>query len=87
MDSRWSVGGVLSMSKVPAEFADFVKAKQKQLLSNVVTSSFIGVALGNIAALFAGDASWTVLGATLEAQVPCYILLVVISFLTAFGRK
>jgi hypothetical protein len=69
------VGGVLSMSKVPAEFADFVKAKQKQLLSNVVTSSFIGVALANIAAFFAGDASWTVL------------LLVVISFLTAFGRK
>ena len=57
MDSRWSVGGVLSMSKVPAEFADFVKAKQKQLLSNVVTSSFIGVALANICLLYTSDAA------------------------------
>jgi len=69
------------MSEIPAEFAGFVKAKQKQLISNILTSSAIGVALANAAALVAGDASLAILGQTIQTQLPLFFLTAVASFL------
>ena len=68
MGSRWNVDGVLSMSEIPAEFADFVKAKRQQLATNILSSAAAGVVLANVAALFAGDASLAVLGETVQAR-------------------
>ena len=86
MGSRWNVDGVLSMSEIPAELADFVQAKRKQLALNVVTSSAAGVLLANLAALFAGEASLAVLGQTLQAQVPLIVLTVAASVLAGLKR-
>lgn len=81
MGSRWNVDSVLAMSEIPAEFADFVRAKQKQLLTNVLTSSAIGVALANLAAFVAGDGGAAVLGQTLQVQLPLYLITAIASFL------
>ena len=75
------------MSEIPAEFADFVQAKQRQLALNVLTSSAAGVVLANLAALVAGDASLAVLGQTLQTQVPLIALTAVVSFLAAFVKR
>ena len=77
---------MLSFSEIPAEFADFVQAKRKQLALNVVTSSAAGVLLANLAALFAGEASLAVLGQTLQAQVPLIVLTVAASVLAGLKR-
>jgi hypothetical protein len=77
---------VLSISEIPAELADFVQAKRKQLALNVVTSSAAGVLLANLAALFAGEASLAVLGQTLQAQVPLIVLTVAASVLAGLKR-
>ena len=74
------------MSEIPAELADFVQAKRKQLALNVVTSSAAGVLLANLAALFAGEASLAVLGQTLQAQVPLIVLAVAASVLAGLKR-
>jgi hypothetical protein len=74
------------MSEIPAELADFVQAKRKQLALNVVTSSAAGVLLANLAALFAGEASLAVLGQTLQAQVPLIVLTVAASVLAGLKR-
>lgn len=79
MGSRWNVDGVLSMSEIPAVFADFVKAKQLQLLTNVLSSAAVGVVLANVAALFAGDASLAVLGETVQAAVPLIAIAAIAS--------
>ena len=81
MNSRWNVGGLLSMSEIPAEFAAFTKQKQVQLLTNILTSSAAGVALANGAALFAGEASTAVLAQTVQAQVPLLVLTALASVL------
>ena len=80
MGSRWNVDGVLSMSEIPAEFADFVKSKQQQLAINVLSSAAAGVVLANLAALFAGDASLVMLGETVRAALPLIALAVIASF-------
>lgn len=85
MGSRWNVDGVLSMSEIPAEFGDFVRAKRRQLALNVLTSSAAGVALANLAALAAGDASLAVLGSTLQSQLPLIALTAVASVLSGAG--
>ena len=45
---------MLSFSEIPAEFADFVKAKQRELAFNMLSSSAVGVVGANLAALVAG---------------------------------
>lgn len=87
MGSRWNVGGVLSMSEVPAEFTEFVQAKQKQLALNVLTSSAAGVVLANLAALVAGDASLAVLAQTVQTQIPLILLTAAVSFLAGAVKK
>lgn len=74
MDSRWNIGGPLSMSEIPPEYAGFVKEKRQQLLTNVLTSSAAGVVVANVVALIAGDASFVVLGETLKTQAPLFFL-------------
>lgn len=69
------------MTEIPAEFASFVAAKKKQLLSNILTSAGAGVVLANVAALVAGDASLGVLGQTVLSQLPLFVLTAVASFL------
>ena len=81
MNGRWNIDGPVTMTEIPAEFAEFVVAKRKQLLSNVVTSSLVGVALANGVALLAGDASGAVLAETVQTQIPLYVLTAVASFL------
>lgn len=73
------------MSEIPAEFADFVQAKRRQLALNVISSSIAGVGLANVAALVAGDASLALLGQTLQTQVPLIALTAVASFLSGAG--
>ena len=87
MGGRWNVGGVLSMSEIPAEFTEFAKQKQQQLVVNVLSSSAAGVVLANLAALVAGDASLAVLGQILQTQVPLIALTAVVSFLAAFVKR
>ena len=67
------------MSEIPAEFGDFVKAKQQQLATNVLSSAAAGVVLANVAALFAGDASLAVLSETVQAAVPLIAIAAVAS--------
>jgi len=67
------------MSEIPAVFADFVKAKQLQLLTNVLSSAAAGVVLANVAALFAGDASLAVLGETVQSAVPLIAIAAIAS--------
>lgn len=74
------------MSEVPAELADFVKAKQRQLALNVITSSAAGVLLANVAALVAGDASLAVLGQTIQTQIPLIALTAVASFISGLKK-
>jgi len=83
--SRWNVDGVLTMSEVPAEFADFVQAKRRQLALNVLTSSAAGVGLANLAALAAGDFSLALLAQTLQTQLPLIGLTAVASILSGAG--
>ena len=59
--------------------ADFVKAKQLQLASNILSSAAAGVVLANVAALFAGDASLAVLGETVQAAVPLIVITAIAS--------
>ena len=73
---------MLSFSEIPAEFADFVKAKQRQLAFNMLSSSAAGVVLANLAALVAGDASVPLLVQTSQAQIPLLILTLVASVLS-----
>ena len=87
MGSRWNVDGVLSMSEIPAEFAEFVKTKQQQLAINVLSSSAAGVALANVAALIAGDTSLAVLGETIQAQLPLLVLTAIVSFGTSAMKR
>ena len=78
---------MLSFSEIPAEFADFVQAKRRQLALNVLSSSAAGVLLANLAALVAGDASVAVLTSTVQTQVPLIALTAVASFLSGMVRK
>lgn len=87
MGGRWNVGGVLSMSEIPAEFAEFVKQKQRQLALNVLSSSAAGVVLANLAALVAGDASLAVLGQTIQTQIPLIVLTAVVSFIAGAVKR
>jgi len=73
---------VLSFSEIPAEFADFVQAKQRELALNMLSSSAAGVVLANLAALVAGDASMDLLAQTSLAQVPLLILTLIASVLS-----
>jgi len=73
---------VLSFSKIPAEFVDFVKAKQQELAWNMLSSSAAGVLIANLAALIAGDASVELLVQTSQAQIPLLILTLVASILS-----
>jgi len=80
--SRWNIDGVLSFSEIPAEFAEFVKAKQQELAFNMLSSSASGVLLANLAALVAGDASVELLVQTSQAQIPLLILTLIASVLS-----
>jgi hypothetical protein len=62
------------MTEIPDEFKEFAKAKQTQLLNNVLTSAAAGVMLANGVALLCGDASGAVLAETLTAQLPLLAL-------------
>jgi len=73
---------VLSFSEIPAEFAEFVQAKQKELAFNMLSSSAAGVLLANLAALVAGDASVELLVQTSQAQIPLLILTLIASVLS-----
>ena len=73
---------MLSFSEIPAEFADFVQAKQRELALNMLSSSAAGVVLANLAALVAGDASMDLLAQTSLAQVPLLILTLIASVLS-----
>jgi len=72
------------MSEIPDEFAEFVRQKQKQLLTNVLTSAAAAVALANLVAFAAGDASVAVLATTARAQAP---LLAIAAVASVFARK
>ena len=74
------------MSEVPAELSGFVKAKQRQLALNVITSSAAGVFLANVAAFLAGDASLAVLGQTTQTQIPLIALTAVASFISGLKK-
>jgi len=65
------------MTEVPAEFAEFVREKRKQIVNNVLTSSAAGVVVANCAALLAGDASLAILGETIEKQIPLVVLVAI----------
>ena len=73
---------MLSFSEIPAEFADFVRAKQRELAFNMLSSSAIGVLLANLAALIAGEASVEVLVQTSQLQLPLLVLTLVASILS-----
>ena len=73
---------MLSFSKIPDEFAEFVRAKQRQLAFNMLSSSAVGVLLANLAALVAGDASTELLLQTSQAQIPLLLLTLVASVLS-----
>ena len=73
---------MLSFSEIPAEFADYVKEKQKQLAFNMLSSSAVGVVLANVAALVAGDASVDLLVQLVQAQIPLLILTLIASILS-----
>jgi len=73
---------VLSFSEIPAEFADFVQAKQRELAFNMLSSSAVGVVLANLAALVAGDASVELLVQTCQLQIPLLILTLIASVLS-----
>jgi len=73
---------VLSFSEIPAEFADFVAAKQRQLAFNMLSSSAVGVVCANLAALVAGDASVELLVQTSQAQIPLLVLTLIASILS-----
>lgn len=75
------------MSEIPAEFAEFVKQKQRQLALNVLSSSAAGVVLANLAALVAGDASLAVLGQTIQTQIPLIVLTAVVSFIAGAVKR
>ena len=74
------------MSEIPAEFAEFVQAKRRQLALNVITSSVAGVALANLVALAAGDASVAVLLTTVQAQLPLVALTAVVSLASGYVK-
>jgi len=73
---------VLSFSEIPAEFAEFVKTKQRELAFNMLSSSAAGVLLANLAAFVAGDASVELLIQTSQAQIPLLILTLIASILS-----
>ena len=73
---------MLSFSEIPAEFADYVKEKQKQLAFNMLSSSAVGVVLANVAALVAGDASVDLLVQLVQAQIPLLIFTLIASILS-----
>ena len=73
---------MLSFSEIPAEFADYVKEKQKQLAFNMLSSSAVAVVLANVAALVAGDASVDLLVQLVQAQIPLLILTLIASILS-----
>ena len=73
---------MLSFSEIPAEFADFVRAKQRQLAFNMLSSSAAGVVIANLAALVACDASAEVLVQTSQAQIPLLLLTLIASVLS-----
>jgi len=73
---------VLSFSEIPAEFAGFVEAKQKELAFNMLSSSAVGVVLANAAALVAGDASAELLLQTCQLQIPLLVLTLIASILS-----
>ena len=73
---------MLSFSEIPAEFADFVQAKRRELAFNMLSSSAVGVVLANLAALVAGDFTLQLLVETSQAQIPLLILTLVASILS-----
>lgn len=73
---------MLSFSEVPAELAGFVRAKQRELALNMISSSAAGVLVANLAALAAGDASVDVLLRTSELQIPLLGLTLIVSVLS-----
>ena len=78
---------MLSFSAIPGEFADFVKAKQRELAFNMLSSSAAGVVGANLAALVAGDASIELLVQTSQAQIPLLILTLIASILSGKVEK
>jgi len=73
---------VLSFSEIPAEFAEFVQAKQRELAFNMLSSSAAGVTLASLAALVAGDASVDLLVQLSQAQIPLLFLTLIASILS-----
>ena len=73
---------MLSFSEVPAEFADFVESKRKELAFNMLSSSAAGVVLANLLALISGDASVELLVQTCQLQIPLLVLTLVASVLS-----
>ena len=59
-----------------------MRAKQRQLAFNMLSSSAAGVLLANLAALVAGDASLEVLAQTAQLQIPLLILTLIASVLS-----
>jgi len=59
-----------------------VKAKQRELAFNMLSSSAVGVVLANLVALVAGDASVELLVQTSQAQIPLLILTLIASVLS-----
>jgi len=81
------MGSPFSFEKVPAQFQDFVKEKQLQLVNNVVTSAAFGVVVANGVSLVAGDASTQVLLDTSKAVLPVFVLVVLASGVTTLVNK
>jgi len=73
---------VLSFSEIPAEFAEFVQAKQQELAFNMLSSSAAGVVLASLAALVAGDATVQLVVQLCQAQIPLLILTLIASILS-----
>lgn len=73
---------MLSFSEIPAEFAEFVQTKQRELAFNMLSSSAAGVLLANFAALIAGDACVDLLVQTSQAQIPLLVLTLIASVLS-----
>lgn len=59
-----------------------MKAKQRQLAFNMLSSSAAGVVLANLAALVAGDASIELLVQTSQLQIPLLFLTLIASVLS-----
>lgn len=64
-----------------------MQAKRKELAFNVLSSSAAGVLLANLAAAFAGDASFALFGQILQTQIPLIALTAVASVVSGMVKK